>query len=163
MRSMYFWGKISGKMKVLFVCLGNICRSPMAEGLLRDKIQKLKLDWEVDSAGTGPWHVGEAPDSRAQVTMLEHGIDISGLRGRQFSAKDFDRYDLILTMDDSNYRDVLIMARNEQDRQKLRRVLEFYPGSSIEVPDPYWNSDGFEEVYRLLDEATERLIGQYRK
>ncbi len=135
----------------------------MAEGLLREKINKQGLDWEVDSAGTGPWHVGEAPDSRAQAIMLERGIDITGLRGRQFSAKDFARYDLILTMDESNYRDVTAMAGTEEDRKKVRRVLDFHPEPLSEVPDPYWNSRGFAEVYRLLDEATEELIGQYLK
>jgi len=135
----------------------------MAEGMMREKIKGRGLDWTLDSAGTGPWHAGEAPDSRAQATMLEQGIDISDLRGRQFSAEDFSRFDLILTMDESNYRDVKGMARNDAERLKVKRILDFHPGPLKEVPDPYWNSRGFAEVYRLLDEATDALIGEYCK
>ncbi len=150
-------------MKILFVCLGNICRSPMAEGLMRKKLKERGLDWSVDSAGIGSWHVGESPDSRARETMRLHGIDISDLRGRQFSPHDFKRFDLILTMDESNYRDALSLARNEEERKKVKRVLDFHSGTKREVPDPYWNSKGFEEVYRLLDEATENLIKEYQE
>lgn len=150
-------------MKMLFVCLGNICRSPMAEGIMRKKIKERALDWTIDSAGTGPWHVGEAPDSRAQATMLGQGMDISDLRGRQFSQEDFNHFDLILTMDESNYRNVTALARNEAERNKVKRILDFHPEPLKEVPDPYWDSRGFAEVYRLLDEATDVLIEEYHK
>lgn len=101
------------------VCLGNICRSPMAEGILRHKISAHNLDWEVDSAGTGGWHIGQPPDHRAQAAMRVHGLDISGLRARQFSKIDFDRFDLILTMDNENYRDVIHMANLPVQKIKL--------------------------------------------
>jgi len=135
----------------------------MAEGIMRKKIKERALDWTIDSAGTGPWHVGEAPDSRAQATMLGKGMDISDLRGRQFAQEDFNHFDLILTMDESNYRNVMALARNEAECKKVKRILDFHPESLKEVPDPYWDSHGFAKVYRLLDEATDALIEEYHK
>lgn len=140
------------------VCLGNICRSPMAEGILKTKIDGLNI--EVDSAGTSAYHEGENPDSRAVHTLRKKGINISNLVARQFTVADFDQFDLIFTMDSSNYRNVLEMARDEADREKVRMLVnELYPGSDGEVPDPYFGgSQGFEDVYQLLDEATDKLL-----
>lgn len=142
------------------VCLGNICRSPMAEGILQDKADAAGLNVDVDSCGTGGWHVGEAPDNRAQATMTAKGIDISGLRARQFSGRDFDKFDLIYAMDQSNYNDVRRMANTPEDESKVRMILnESNPNSNMPVPDPYYGGDdGFEQVYQLLDEACDRIV-----
>lgn len=147
--------------KVLFVCLGNICRSPMAHGILRHKINQLDLDWDVDSAGTSSFHVGEAPDNRAQSTMLEKGIDISDLKARSFSPNDFNAFDEIYVMDDSNYRDVLNQTNSDEQREKVKLFLTLSNQNVKEVPDPYYGGDsGFEHVYNLLSNATEALISK---
>jgi len=133
------------------VCLGNICRSPLAEGIMRSKLGK---EYFVDSAGTGSWHVGQAPDKRSIAVAKKYGIEISHLRARQFQVKDFDEFDYILAMDSSNYRDILSLARSEEDRMKVRLILH-----DQDVPDPYYGGeDGFELVYQLLDEAVDDFI-----
>ncbi len=140
------------------VCLGNICRSPLAEGILRSKVDPAKV--EVDSAGTAAYHVGEAPDLRSIMIARKHGINISKLMGRQFEVADFDRFDHIYAMDRSNYQNILALARNDEDRKKVDLILnELKAGSNQEVPDPYYGGDeGFEQVYRLLDAATDNLV-----
>ncbi|MCB0515427.1 MAG: low molecular weight protein-tyrosine-phosphatase [Chitinophagales bacterium] len=150
-------------MKILMVCLGNICRSPMAEGILRQKIKEKNLAWQVDSCGTGSWHVGQTPDTRAQATAQNHQIDISMLRARQFSVKDFDDFDLIFAMDTSNYNDVRRLARNETDKEKVKMILnESFPKQNRAVPDPYYGGDhGFEQVFLLLDDACDAIIQHY--
>lgn len=147
-------------MKILMVCLGNICRSPLAEGIMQDKIRQRQLDgWEVDSAGTGGWHAGEQPDPRSIRTARQHGIDITSQRARQFSRRDFKRFDLILAMDQSNLRDLSQLANTEDERLQLRLILEAaYPGNTREVPDPYWDDNGFEAVFQMLDDACERIL-----
>lgn len=142
------------------VCLGNICRSPMAEGVLRKKIEEQNLDIEVDSCGTAAYHVGESPDKRAQQTIKRHGHNISDLRGRQFDLDDFDRFDLIYTMDESNYHNILNLARSKNDKAKVNMIMnEAYPKQNIPVPDPYYGGiNGFEEVYKMLDLATEKIL-----
>jgi len=147
-------------MKILMVCLGNICRSPLAHGLLRHKVQEQGLDVETDSAGTASYHVDEAPDPRTIKTGRKHGIDISDLRGRQFEVEDFDRFDKIYVMDESNYLNVSRLARNESDKNKVDFILnELEAGSDSEVPDPYYGGDdGFENVYQMLDKATDSII-----
>jgi protein-tyrosine phosphatase len=141
--------------RVLMVCLGNICRSPMAEGILRQRAAEAGLNIEVDSAGTADYHVGEAPDRRAQQALAEHGMDISGLRGRQLKATDLDTFDHILVMDRSNLRNTLALARTEAQRQKVRLLL---PDAS-EVPDPYYGEmDGFRALYLMLDDAVGQLL-----
>ena len=149
-------------MKILMVCLGNICRSPLAEGILQHKINALGLDWEVDSAGTGAYHVGEKPDSRSITTAKRHGIDISEQRARQFTIADFANFDLILVMDASNYHNVLRLSENDRDKEKVELIMNFAtPGRNAQVPDPYYDDNGFELVYEMLEKACEALIGKY--
>lgn len=149
-------------MKILMVCLGNICRSPLAEGILRYKINEQGLNWEVDSAGTGSWHVGEKPDPRSQFVAAQHGLDISDQRGRQFSTYDYELFDQIYVMDASNYNDVVKLANSEEERSKVKMILnELNPGANKSVPDPYWDDDGFEKVYQMLDAACDQILKQY--
>jgi protein-tyrosine phosphatase len=130
--------KRNSMTKILMVCLGNICRSPLAEGIMRQKINDHKLNASVDSAGTAHYHIGESPDPRSQESGLKHGIDISNLRGRQFEVNDFDAFDRIFVMDKSNYSNVLQLARGEDDKQKVDLLLHAtHPDSFKEVPDPY--------------------------
>ena len=141
------------------VCLGNICRSPLAEGILRQKVREQGLDWEVDSAGTGAYHIGEAPDHRSIAIAEKHGIDISDQRARQLEAIDLVNFDLILTMDKSNYRNTLNLAPSPIQYPKIEMILNYLPKShNREVPDPYWNDDGFAEVYDMLDAACDALV-----
>ncbi len=147
-------------MKLLMVCLGNICRSPVAEGVMRHKIAQHHLTGvEVDSAGTSNYHVGEHPDIRSQQNALKHQIDISKLKARQFTEKDFDDFDKIFVMDTSNYQNVLALARNESDKNKIELILNrLFPNTNQSVPDPYFGGeDGFENVFNLLDKACENI------
>jgi protein-tyrosine phosphatase len=150
-------------MKILMVCLGNICRSPIADGLLRKKVADQGLDCEVDSAGTSAFHVGEGPDKRMTKTAANKGVDISFLKARQFVKQDFQDFDIIFAMDQSNYDNILMLASSEADKEKVKMMLnETYPNENLAVPDPYWGGDeGFEEVYDLLDEATNKVIENY--
>lgn len=149
-------------MRILMVCLGNICRSPLAEGIMKDKAQEAGLDWQVDSAGTGAWHTGEMPDRRSIQTALKHGIDLTDQRARQFRPHDFDRFDKIFVMDVNNLRDVLRQARSEEDRAKVELMLDqIHPGQERSVPDPYYDDDGFEEVFHMLDEACAAFIANH--
>lgn len=142
------------------VCLGNICRSPMADGLLRKKVAEAGISVTVDSAGTSGFHAGEAPDSRMRETARQMGCPIDDLRSRQFVVSDFDEFDLIYVMDRSNRRNVLSLGRNDQDREKVRMILnEIQPDEDLEVPDPYYGGDeGFTHVYDLLDRATDVIM-----
>lgn len=141
------------------VCLGNICRSPMAEGIMRQKVEKYGLAVYVDSAGTIANHVGEAPDKRSIANGLKHNVDISGLRARLFTLSDFDNFDIIFVMDRSNYKNVIGMARNNDDKKKVNLIMnELYPRTDIEVPDPYFGGEeGFDKVFHLLDLACENI------
>lgn len=151
-------------MKILMVCLGNICRSPLAEGILKNKIEEQGLSWEVDSAGTGSWHIDEQPDPRSQHVAGQHGLDISDQRGRQFSTYDYELFDQIYVMDASNYNDVMKLANSEAEKEKVKMILnELNPGSNQSVPDPYWDDDGFEKVYQMLDAACDEIIKKYTK
>lgn len=150
-------------MKILMVCLGNICRSPLAEGIMKTKAQKHGLDWQVDSAGTGSWHSGERPDSRSINTARHHGIEIESQRARQIASPDFDRFDLILAMDETNYRDILALAENEEQRNKVNMIMNYlHPGENHNVPDPYWNDDGFEAVFQMLDAACDKIVKHFK-
>lgn len=148
--------------RILMVCLGNICRSPLAEGILRSKVDPEKVF--VDSAGTSNYHIGDCPDPRSISIAQERKLDISTQRGRQFSASDFDDFDHIYVMDMSNYHDVLSLARSEQDRKKVSLILdEVFPGENVEVPDPYYGgNDGFGKVYDMLDKACEIIAEKYQ-
>ncbi|MFD2823907.1 low molecular weight protein-tyrosine-phosphatase [Lacinutrix iliipiscaria] len=141
--------------KILMVCLGNICRSPLAEGILRSKLSNDQFI--IDSAGTGNYHVGDLPDKRSIAVASKYGIDITNQRGRQFSVNDFDAFDLIYVMDNSNFKNVVKLARNENDIAKVKLILnEVYPNQNYDVPDPYHDSNqGFENVFKMLDEATD--------
>lgn len=149
-------------MKILMVCLGNICRSPLAEGILKNKLRAKGLNWTVDSAGTGSWHVGELPDPRSVATARKNGINITDQRARQFRASDLDEFDLILTMDRHNYRDVLRFANKDTQRAKVQMIMEFLnPGKNMDVPDPYWDDEGFDKVFQMLDKACEAIVERY--
>lgn len=139
------------------VCLGNICRSPLAEGILKSKIDPTRF--EVHSAGTGGWHVGEKPDSRSIEVAKKHGLDISDQRGKKFSEYDFELFDHIFVMDNSNYTDVIRLAKTQAEKEKVCRILdELFPGDKVDVPDPYYGGDnGFEDVYQMLDQACEKI------
>lgn len=147
-------------VKVLMVCLGNICRSPLAEGILKSKVNSTKI--HIDSAGTGGWHIGELPDSRSIEIARIKGIDISDQSCRKFIENDFDVFDYIYVMDKSNLIDVLSMARNDDDRLKVKLILEeISPGKSMEVPDPYYGGgNGFEKVYEMLDAACDKIVNK---
>lgn len=147
------------------VCLGNICRSPLADGLLRDKVKKEGLDVLVDSAGTAGFHVGDAPDSRMRATARSYGVSIDSLKARQFEVQDFVDFDIIYAMDSSNYKNIIALARSEEDKLKVKMILnESHPGKDFAVPDPYYGGDkGFIEVYELLDEATDVIINNLKK
>ena len=139
--------------KILMVCLGNICRSPLAEGILASKLPKDKF--QVDSAGTGSWHFGHQPDERAIAVAKKNKLDISIQKGRQFSTTDFDTFDYIYVMDASNYKDVVCLTNNQEHKTKVQLILnELYPNENVEVPDPYFGlPNGFESVYKMLDET----------
>ena len=144
-------------MKILVVCLGNICRSPLAEGILKSKLPE---NFTVDSAGTISLHEGEHPDKRAIETAENHGIKIGKQRSRPITKKDLEDFDMIYCMDISVYEDVISMAKNEEQREKISLFLEEaeIPENNYEVFDPYWSGlDGFEKVYQLLDQASESI------
>ncbi len=149
------------KVKVLFVCMGNICRSPLAHGLFESKVRERGLEgWiVVDSAGTHAYHVGEAPDPRSQEVARRHGIDLSGQRARQALREDFERYDYILAMDRDNYFN-LKQIQTEGSRARLELFLSFAPELRLsEVPDPYYGGDeGFDRVYDMVDAAADGLL-----
>jgi protein-tyrosine phosphatase len=142
-------------VKILMVCLGNICRSPLAEGILAAKLPKGKF--LVDSAGTGSWHIGRAPDNRSIDTAKKNGLNIANQKGRQFATSDFDAFDYIFVMDNNNYNDVIDLTKNEAQKNKVQLILnEIFPNENVDVPDPYYGlANGFDMVYKMLDEACE--------
>lgn len=148
-------------MKILMVCLGNICRSPMAEGIMRSK---LPADFFVDSVGTISQHEGEHPDKRAIKTAANHGIDISGQVSRPISKSDLENFDRIYCMDIDIFEDVISKAENEEQRQKIFLFLEAAGNhENAEVPDPYWGDmDDFENVFRILDDGCNKIAHQLK-
>lgn len=141
--------------KILMVCLGNICRSPLAEGILKSKL--ITKDIQIDSAGTGSYHVGELPDSRSIAVAKTNGINITDQRARKFVVEDFDNFDIIYVMDAYNYENVMKLARNDADKAKVDFILNaVFPNENLDVPDPYSGGDyGFKNVFKMLDEACE--------
>jgi protein-tyrosine phosphatase len=146
-------------MNVLFVCTGNICRSPLAEGILRDKFRKLGIRGEVGSAGFEPFHAGDRADSRARKVAAAHGIDLSGHVARLFTTEDFDHFDRIFVMDSWHYRNVTRMMRSDSDMNKVDFVMNLvYPGKNVPVEDPYYEDyPAFEKAYAQLDAACDKI------
>ena len=144
------------------VCLGNICRSPLAHGILAERIRRDGLAWTVDSAGTGDYHVGQAPDPRSVAEAARRGIDIGDQRARQLKQGDFEDFDLILVMDASNFQNARALARTDEERAKVRMIMNYErPGWNEQVPDPYWDDDGFTGVYAMLERAVDGLVRHY--
>ena len=144
------------------VCLGNICRSPLAQGILQRKINEQGLDWKVDSAGTGAWHVGEPPDRRSIQVARTKGIDITRQRARQFRARDLSEFDLIFAMDQSNLRNILRFANSPDQEAKVHLIMDMVdPHAHLDVPDPYYDDNGFLQVFDMLEEACERIIARW--
>ena len=146
--------------KILMVCLGNICRSPLAEGILQSKVGEGVI---VDSAGTAAYHVGNFPDSRSIALAQKNGLDITYQRARKFTKQDFDTYDLIYAMDESNYHNIMMLASSKEEENKVKMILnEVYPNENKSVPDPYYGGNqGFDKVYAMLDEACEIIVKKY--
>ena len=141
------------------VCLGNICRSPLAEGILKSKSKNL----EVDSAGTAGYHIGKQPDIRSIDIAKKHDINLTNQRARQFSTRDFDDFDKIYVMDNDNYSKIISLARSQEDRDKVDLILnEIYPKEYKSVPDPYYGGDeGFQNIYNLLEVSCEVIAKKY--
>jgi len=150
-------------MKILMVCLGNICRSPLAEGILKHKAKQAGLNWTIDSAGTNNYHIGEPPHHLSQKVAKLNGVDICDQRARRFVKEDFDRYDKIYAMADDVLDDIKRIAREKYDPAKVDLFLnELYPGKNKCVPDPWYGPEpGYHEVYKLIDEACEIIISKY--
>jgi len=145
-------------MKILMVCLGNICRSPLAEGILFSKGKHLNI--EVDSAGTSSYHIGKQADIRSIEIANKYDIDLNQQRARQFSRADFDTFDIIYAMDTNNYTHLISLASSEAERNKIKMILnEINPNAYQSVPDPYYGGDnGFQDVYNMLDKACDKII-----
>ncbi|MBF4985049.1 low molecular weight phosphotyrosine protein phosphatase [Nonlabens mediterrranea] len=142
------------KTSILMVCLGNICRSPLAEGIMRSKLNFTKFN--IDSAGTSGSHRGQAPDKRSIAVAKKNGLDISSQASRKLVAEDLVKFDYIFVMDNSNYRDVIALAENDEQRAKVHKIMDWaFPDEDLDVPDPYYGGDsGFENVYRMLDHVS---------
>jgi protein-tyrosine phosphatase len=151
--------------RILFVCLGNICRSPLAEGILRYKANFHGLDLTIDSAGTGNWHIGEYPDKRAIKIARERGIDISKQIARQFTEEDFENFDKIFVADAEVYDQVVDRALNREHKLKVDYIMNLvYPGQNLPVPDPYYGgNDGFAKVFDMLEKACDQIISYHLK
>jgi protein-tyrosine phosphatase len=150
-------------MKILMVCLGNICRSPMAEGILRDKAFKAGLSWSVESAGTNGFHNGEAPHYLSQKIARQHGIEICNQKSRRFLPEDFDRFDKIYALAENVLFDIKQIAKKKFDRSKVDLLMnELYPGKNMDVPDP-WSGpeEEYHEAFRLIDAACDAIIKKY--
>jgi low molecular weight protein-tyrosine phosphatase len=153
-------------MRILFVCMGNICRSPTAEGVMRRQLRDAGLDVEVESAGTGGWHVGEPPDERAAAAAARRGVTLEGA-ARQIAPEDFRRFDLLVALDRANLRELLALAPDEDAAERVRLLREFDPASSgggdLDVPDPYYGGDrGFETVLDQVEAACRGLLDELR-
>ena len=147
------------------ICLGNICRSPLAHGILEKKITNHNLNVFVDSAGTGSWHIGNPPDIRSIEIADKNEISISNQRARQFKKTDFEKFDLIYVMDKNNFNDISNLDNHNKYQNKIKLILnELHPSQNMEVPDPYYgNNNGFENVYNLLEKACDKIISKITK
>ncbi|MHB1921772.1 MAG: low molecular weight protein-tyrosine-phosphatase [Chitinophagaceae bacterium] len=150
-------------MKILMVCLGNICRSPLAEGILLNQVKLMELPWQVDSAGTEIYHIGEPPHIFSQKVALAHGIDISSQRARRFTPSDFDRYDLIYAMATNVFEEIHQLGGKQARMEKVHLMMnELFPGTDQSIPDPY--SGGEEEffsVFQLLEHCCQKILDHY--
>lgn len=146
------------------VCLGNICRSPLAEGILSHKVKENGLNWKIDSAGTAAYHVGNLPDERSIEVANKYGIDLTSQRARQFNENDFKEFDVIYAMDAENYNNILNLANYETEEQKVKLILnEIEPNSNSSVPDPYYGGEeGFENVYQMLVLACKEVLNKFK-
>jgi len=148
-------------MKILMICLGNICRSPLAEGILKHLCKEKGLDWEIDSCATSSWHIGKAPDKRSQQVALKNGVDISKQKARQINKADLEHYDLLITMDQNNYNTVKRMTNNEQT-EKIHLLLNFLnKGMNQAVIDPYYDDALFEPVFKQIYMACVAIKTKY--
>lgn len=147
-------------MKILMLCLGNICRSPIAEGILKHKITKAGLTWQVDSAGTNGYHVGEAPHRLSQKVSLENGIDVSSQRSRLFTTDDFDRFDIIYAMANNVIAEMKLISKEKFDRSKVDLLMnELKPGANLDITDPWYGPEaGYRQVFDLIEKACEAMI-----
>ncbi|HZH65593.1 MAG TPA: low molecular weight protein-tyrosine-phosphatase [Flavisolibacter sp.] len=152
-------------MKILMVCLGNICRSPLAEGILQHKASEAGLNWTVDSAGTNNYHIGEAPHKLSQKVAMLNGIDICHQKARRFVKEDFDRYDKIYAMADDVLDDIRMIAKGKYDASKVELFLnELHPGKNASVPDPWFGEEpGFHDVYKIIEECCDSIISKYNR
>ncbi len=152
-------------MKILMVCLGNICRSPLAEAVLRTKAEERGVDVFIDSCGTSDYHIGEAPDPRTITNARINGIDVSNLRARQFQKEDFETFDLIYVMDQSNHQNIIELAETEAHRNKVKLILnELESGGNKPVPDPYFGGEeGFQLVFDLLNRASDKILDRIER
>lgn len=150
-------------MKILMVCLGNICRSPLAEGIMEHKIQEHNLEWQVDSAGTNGYHVGEAPHRLSQKVAAMNGIDISRQRARDFTPGDFEQFDIIYAMAKDVIDEIKWIAGKSFDPAKIKLLMdEVYPGKKMDVPDPWYGPEpGYHEVFKMIDKACDTIIKKY--
>lgn len=150
-------------MKILMVCLGNICRSPLAEGIMQHKINEQALSWEVDSAGTNGYHVGEPPHRLSQKVALQRGIDISHQRARNFRPSDFDHYDRIYAMAEDVVDEIKWIAGKKFRPEKVQLLMdEVYPGEQMDVPDPWYGPEpGYHQVFDMIDEACTKIVEKY--
>ena len=145
------------------VCLGNICRSPIAHGILQTKIELEGLEWQVDSAGTSGWHAGELPDPRSIQVAQSNGIDLTSQRSQKFESSFFETYDLIVAMDSSNYSNICALASDESQKEKVKLLMNYaYPGENRQVPDPYYEG-GFQAVFDMINLAVDNLVDSFRK
>ncbi len=145
-------------MKILFLSLGNICRSPLAKGILKDKLKKRNIDAVIESAGFEPYRINEKPEKRIVEVAAKHGIDISGNVARLFTSEDFDKFDIIYVMESKSYNEAMYFTRNDEDKKKINFILSIFDGKNKPVPNPYSNGKkGLKEVYAIIDEACEKI------
>jgi len=150
-------------MKILLVCLGNICRSPLAEGILREKARRASLDWEIDSAGTNGYHIGEAPHHLSQKVARHNGLDIGSQRARRFTANDFQHFDKIYALAGDVLDDIRRIAGKNFEPAKVDLLMnELHPGKDQDVPDPWYGPEsGYHEVYNMISAAADKIITKY--